>query len=182
VNFQHFILIHRQSKYGIRPENWNLMQYASKTRPHKGQILFCRSTDNLNMKTVMPGLLQQCDKQEFKLLAWTKFCPHLDTDIKWIGQNSQHMVHEPYWNCRMSEFLTPAPMFQHYIFLLKCTICIIYTFIMFRFLCLLLLLWYTLKYHRTVVKTIQVTQYIMQKHIFLHFVHICHSWQSGYNT
>ena len=109
---------------------------------HKGQRFFCRSTDNLNRKTVMPGLLQQCDKQEFKLLAWTKFRPHLAADIKCTGQNSQHMVHEPYWNWRVSEFLMPAPMFQLYIFLLNCTICNIYTFIMFRFLCLLLLLWY----------------------------------------
>ena len=92
------------------------------------------------------------------------------------------MVHEPYWNCSVSEFLMPAPMFQHYIFLLKWTICIIYTFIMFGFLYLLLLLWYTLKYQTTVVKTMKGTQYIMQKHIFLHVICICHGWQSGYNT
>jgi uncharacterized membrane protein SirB2 len=31
VDFWHFTFIHRQQKYEIRPENWNLMQYASNT-------------------------------------------------------------------------------------------------------------------------------------------------------
>ena len=108
----------------------------------------------------------------------------------WLG-GYRPQIHVPpvlsliCWTPPRTKFLgtpLPAPMFQHYIFLLKCKICNIHTFIMLRFLCLLLLLWYTLKYQRTVVKTMEGTQYIMQKHIFLHFICICKGWQSGYST